>query len=161
MKLPVLKAIIYIQTQSCSLERIDILHLLEINHCLVLVPGVSAVIVDPELTLALALSHRTLRVRPRAAAVGVEASRAQHRHRAQLGQALEAPAVSIKESIEDSVTEQSWRPGIRDENLILVTLDGTAVILSTVRHVGGNFSAVKRLKHKESGGTSSSGEKQN
>jgi len=100
-------------------------------------PGVSAVVVDPELTLALALSHRTLRVRPRAAAVGVEASRAQHRHRAQLGQALEAPSVS----------------GIRDENLILVTLDSTAVILSTVRHVGGNFSAVKRLHasviHKE------------
>ena len=57
-------------------------------------PGVGAVIVDPELSLALTVSYGTLSVRAGAAAVGVETSRAQHRHRTYLSQAVEMSAIS-------------------------------------------------------------------
>ena len=60
-------------------------------------PGVGAVIVDPELSLALTLSYGTVSVRAGAAAVGVEPSRTQHRHRADLSQAVETPAISTIE----------------------------------------------------------------
>ena len=58
------------------------------------VPGVGAVIVNPELSLALTLSDGTVSIRARAAAVGVETSRAQHGHRANLSQTVETPSVS-------------------------------------------------------------------
>ena len=60
-------------------------------------PGVGAVIVHPELSLALTVSYGTLSVGAGAAAVGVETSRTQHRHRADLSQAVETPAISTIE----------------------------------------------------------------
>ena len=57
-------------------------------------PGVGAVIVDPELSLALTLSDGTVSIRAGAAAVGVETSRAQHGHRAYLSQTVETPSIS-------------------------------------------------------------------
>jgi len=103
--------------------------------------GICAVIVDPELPLTLAVSHRTLGVSPRTPTVGVEGSRAQHGHRAQLGQTLEAPSIS----------------GICYQDLILLTLHSAPLILSTISHVRGNFGAVKRLHasvvHKQLRGT--------
>ena len=59
-------------------------------------PGIGAVIVDPELSLALAVSDGTLGVRAGAATVGVETSRTQHGHRPYLSQAVETPAISRK-----------------------------------------------------------------
>ena len=60
-------------------------------------PGVGAVIVHPKLSLALTVSYGTVSVRAGAAAVGVESSRTQHRHRADLSQAVETPAISTIE----------------------------------------------------------------
>ena len=57
-------------------------------------PGVGAVIVNSELSLALALSYGTVSIRTRAATVGVETSRTQHGHRADLGEAVETPSIS-------------------------------------------------------------------
>ena len=59
-----------------------------------MIPGIGAVIVNPELSGALTLSDGTVSIRARAATVGVETSRAQHRHRANLSEAVETSSIS-------------------------------------------------------------------
>ena len=68
-------------------------------------PGIGTVIVDPELSLALAVSYGALSVRAGAATVGVETSRTQHRHRAYLSQAVETSAISTKQCNRPKVTQ--------------------------------------------------------